>query len=121
MSISINLVTKQLSLVLYCALKLAPKMPYKRPVTAFVGLFLLLGSTRAQDQCRNIPGDEGWPSRDQWSQLNETVGGRLIETVPISHVCHTAPFNAYNEAECNTLQEEWGGPQPLYVALLHQL
>jgi hypothetical protein len=56
-------------------------------------------------ECRNIPGDAGWPNAAQWSSLNSTVNGRLIATVPLAQVCHD-PF--YDEEACNAVREAWG-------------
>ncbi|CAJ2508714.1 Uu.00g137400.m01.CDS01 [Anthostomella pinea] len=54
--------------------------------------------------CRYIPGDAGWPSQRQWARLNSTVGGRLIATVPVAHVCHLqGQFAAYDQESCSTL------------------
>src|SRR4051812_28688381 len=57
--------------------------------------------------CRYIPGDAGWPSVADWSELNTTVSGRLIETVPLARVCHVQPYNDYNETACAALQSVW--------------
>ncbi|KZL79138.1 fad binding domain-containing protein [Colletotrichum incanum] len=58
-------------------------------------------STKA---CKYLPGDAGWPSADAWAQLNETVGGRLVATVPLGSPCHG---EAYNATECARLQDAW--------------
>jgi len=58
--------------------------------------------------CRYLPGDQGWPSLDQWAQLNASVSGRLIATVPAGHVCHDPYFNA---TLCAALQQTWVFPQ----------
>ncbi|RFU34023.1 hypothetical protein B7463_g2267, partial [Scytalidium lignicola] len=42
-----------------------------------------------------------------WDQLNSTIGGRLIQTVPLGSPCHD-PF--YDEAECDSLRQEWNFP-----------
>ncbi|KEY63900.1 hypothetical protein S7711_10195 [Stachybotrys chartarum IBT 7711] len=63
--------------------------------------------TRSCASCRNIPGDPGWPTAAQWSELNATVSGRLIATNPLSHVCHDP---TYDEEACNALKEVWGPP-----------
>ncbi|KAI5865325.1 putative FAD-dependent isoamyl alcohol oxidase [Durotheca rogersii] len=60
-----------------------------------------------QPNCRHIPGDAGWPSLRKWAQLNETVGGRLISTIPQAHVCHDEPFGQYNKTACDELSAEW--------------
>ena len=54
--------------------------------------------------CRNIPGDPGWPSTCAWNALNATVGGRLIATVPLAHVCHDP---TYDKAACDYVTENW--------------
>ncbi len=59
--------------------------------------------------CYYLPGDKGWPSTVKWDQLNATVGGRLIKTVPIGAVCHEP---SYDEAACNFLQANWDEPDP---------
>ena len=55
--------------------------------------------------CKLIPGDPGWPEPQTWAQLNQSVDGRLIATVPIGHVCHDPTFD---QEECTRLQNEWG-------------
>ncbi|KAF9879663.1 FAD binding domain-containing protein [Colletotrichum karsti] len=54
--------------------------------------------------CKYFPGDEGWPSADVWAKFNETVGGRLVATVPLGTPCHG---DSYNETECARLQDAW--------------
>ncbi|OLN97221.1 putative FAD-linked oxidoreductase-like protein 3 [Colletotrichum chlorophyti] len=54
--------------------------------------------------CKYLPGDAGWPSAETWAQLNETVGGRLVATVPLGSPCHG---EAYNQTECARLQDAW--------------
>ncbi|KAK1999626.1 FAD binding domain-containing protein [Colletotrichum falcatum] len=55
-------------------------------------------------ECKYLPGDAGWPSADAWARLNETVGGRLVATVPLGSPCHG---DAYDAAECARLQDAW--------------
>ncbi|PHH59141.1 hypothetical protein CDD81_3699 [Ophiocordyceps australis] len=57
--------------------------------------------------CRNIPGDAGWPSANDWAKLNQTVHGHLISSVPLASVCHDAPFNNYDAGECTAIQGHW--------------
>ncbi|KAI1075950.1 hypothetical protein F5B20DRAFT_343420 [Whalleya microplaca] len=54
--------------------------------------------------CKCLPGDACWPSEDEWTALNNTVGGRLIATIPLGSPCHIPTFNA---AECAALQAQW--------------
>lgn len=78
-------------------------LPYLVALFAATASAAAVGGGAAQ-KCRYIPGDVGWPSRREWEHLNATVGGRLIATVPVAHVCHeTGPFAAYNETACEDL------------------
>ena len=62
--------------------------------------------------CKAIPGDPQWPSRDTWNQLNQTVGGRLIASVPEAAVCHPGGYGALqeNEVACDALMPQWSLP-----------
>ncbi|KAJ5103124.1 FAD-binding type 2 [Penicillium argentinense] len=74
---------------------------------------LIVGTTAAAtpiqtaySTCKNIPGDAGWPGPGVWHHLNNTVGGRLIGTIPVAHICHNAGiYPAFNETACVALQE----------------
>jgi len=46
---------------------------------------------KPKPQCRNVPGDPGFPSEEQWSALNSTISGRLVEVVPSAKFCHGLP------------------------------
>ncbi|PHH64520.1 hypothetical protein CDD81_4299 [Ophiocordyceps australis] len=83
----------------------------------FAHLLLLLplavaqNSTASKSTCRCIPGDSCWPSHHAWSQLNDTIHGRLIKTTPLAAVCHEPH---YDEQACKSLAEAWSLPQTLY-------
>jgi hypothetical protein len=86
--------------------------PVHFPVSFVLGLFLLLLTRsgvaygrRNLTQCRYIPGDPGWPSAVAWHELNATVGGRLIATVPLAAPCHEPHFDAQR---CAFLKGQWG-------------
>ncbi|KAI1768459.1 hypothetical protein GGR53DRAFT_462427 [Hypoxylon sp. FL1150] len=63
--------------------------------------------------CKVIPGDSAWPSQQEWDNLNQTVDGRLIATVPQAAVCHPGGYAglAFDQAECSVLASEWSLPQ----------
>jgi hypothetical protein len=65
-----------------------------------------------QQTCRCLPGDDCWPSPQLWSQLNDTVSGRLIATQPIAVVCHGA---AFDQTACDLLKENWDLPETQYA------
>ncbi|UKZ54387.1 hypothetical protein TrVGV298_008195 [Trichoderma virens] len=58
--------------------------------------------------CRCTSRDSCWPSADQWKQLNSTVHGRLLATVPIGSPCHDPLYDA---ASCAILRDDWTEPQ----------
>lgn len=64
--------------------------------------------------CRFITGDDGWPTKSEWNNLNITVNGRLIATVPLAHVCHDP---SYLDAACDVLRKEWGLPGLQFVCV----
>jgi hypothetical protein len=79
----------------------------------FLAAGLLAASTFAGDvdsstagliQCKCLPRDPCWPPTSDWNSLNQTVGGRLIATVPLAHPCHDPN---YNPERCQALQDEW--------------
>nr|A0A0C6E5D0.1 RecName: Full=FAD-linked oxidoreductase orf1; AltName: Full=Betaenone biosynthesis cluster protein B; AltName: Full=FAD-dependent BBE enzyme-like protein; Flags: Precursor [Neocamarosporium betae]BAQ25462.1 putative FAD binding domain protein [Neocamarosporium betae] len=59
--------------------------------------------------CKVIPGDTAWPSRQIWSQLNDTLDGRLIQSTPQAAVCRPGGYGSISEngTECTTLKEDW--------------
>ena len=66
---------------------------------------------RTESSCRCFPGDPCWPSADAWSAFNQTLGGKLIATVPIASVCHnTFPGVSYDAAKCAQVRANWPRP-----------
>ncbi|XXG95857.1 hypothetical protein Hte_002128 [Hypoxylon texense] len=63
-----------------------------------------------QQHCRCFPGDACWPTPDEWSAFNATVGGRLVATVPIAAPCHRSGLAAYDAAACRALRDVWWYP-----------
>ncbi|ERF75988.1 hypothetical protein EPUS_01354 [Endocarpon pusillum Z07020] len=62
--------------------------------------------------CRNLAGDEDWPSSAEWAQLNDTVHGRLIATKPLAQSCHVPTLDA---TECANVKADWTWPDLQYV------
>jgi len=69
----------------------------------------------ANSSCKVIPGDRAWPSQQAWSQLNQTVGGRLIQTIPQAAVCRPGGYGGLlqNETACASLKTDWDYPKAL--------
>lgn len=85
------------------------------PIAAsLVGLLFNTPQVLATDHdgCRCMPEDDCWPSQGAWENLNSTVAGRLIATVPIGSPCHDP---TYDEAACALLREEWTNPLLQFV------
>ncbi|KAI1175094.1 FAD/FMN-containing isoamyl alcohol oxidase-like protein MreA [Nemania sp. FL0916] len=57
-----------------------------------------------QSTCHYLPTDSAWPSAAQWSELNQTVGGRLIRGVPLGQPCYPPQLD---QAKCTQVQDEW--------------
>jgi len=69
-------------------------------------------SSPTHTQCRCFPGDACWPSSAKWAEFNQTVGGRLIATVPIASVCHDSfPGVKYDAQKCANVQANWPRPE----------
>ncbi|KAH3908845.1 hypothetical protein HBI56_072120 [Parastagonospora nodorum] len=63
--------------------------------------------------CKVVPGDSAWPSQQTWSQLNQTIGGRLIQTIPQAAVCRPGGYAGleHNETACTALKKDWDFPR----------
>ncbi|KAJ5090122.1 FAD-linked oxidoreductase sor8 [Penicillium argentinense] len=73
------------------------------------------GFKATRPSCRCFPGEPCWPTVQQWSDFNATLGGKLISTVPIGSVCHTSgAFAAYDAQGCADLLDNWAYPTTHY-------
>ena len=61
--------------------------------------------------CRCFPGDACWPSQLLWQNLNSSLHGRLIATVPLGSPCHDPVYNA---TICKSLRANWREPTQHY-------
>jgi hypothetical protein len=57
-------------------------------------------------KCKSSPQSDTWPSNDEWSALNKSIGGCLKRTAPAASSCYDGnPLNSpYN---CTEVQERW--------------
>ncbi|KAM4055825.1 FAD binding domain-containing protein [Hirsutella rhossiliensis] len=62
----------------------------------------VLANVQGSD-CKCFPGDSCWPRPGDWARLNETVGGRLIATVPLASPCHVPNYDA---RACSALRRQ---------------
>ncbi|KAJ4358824.1 hypothetical protein N0V95_002746 [Ascochyta clinopodiicola] len=55
---------------------------------------------------QQTPKDECWPSKSEWSILNTTLSGALIQGVPPGSVCYSNEPN-YSEQACGIVRTQW--------------
>ncbi|RYP47176.1 hypothetical protein DL768_006726 [Monosporascus sp. mg162] len=74
-------------------------------------------ATNVGSGCKAIPGDSAWPREQVWDGLNQTIGGRLVATVPQAAVCHPEGYADVktNEAECAVLANDWNLPKTFFL------
>ncbi|CAJ2514332.1 Uu.00g024510.m01.CDS01 [Anthostomella pinea] len=76
-----------------------------------VSMSLVSAAPERSRPCRTLPGDSDWPSVRAWNALNSTVGGRLIQGVPVAQVCYGIQTEAEATA-CASLRDSWGLVDP---------
>ncbi|KAF2494539.1 FAD-binding domain-containing protein [Lophium mytilinum] len=65
-----------------------------------------LVNANQDDSCKCIPSSDCWPSATEWSALNDTISGQLIQAVPPASVCYSAQPN-YDEDACDHIRSQW--------------
>lgn len=63
--------------------------------------------TASQEKCKCIPGDDCWPTLQEWADFNTSISGRLVVPRQLAYVCHNPD---YDEAACAQIQEQWTQP-----------
>lgn len=59
--------------------------------------------------CKVFPGDALWPSKHVWDLFNASVGGALIQTVPLAAPCYNN-WPQRDAATCQYVTEHWSDP-----------
>jgi hypothetical protein len=62
-------------------------LPLSRSVAVSVVVRLLLVPLLVHARCRNQPGTSGYPCAADWSALNNSIDGRLVNVVPSAKAC----------------------------------
>lgn len=57
--------------------------------------------------CKCIPGDDCWPTAQEWEAFNATVSGKLVTPRQLASACHNPD---YDEATCQYVREQWTQP-----------
>ncbi|KAK3293799.1 uncharacterized protein B0H64DRAFT_462022 [Chaetomium fimeti] len=65
-----------------------------------------VSSTSGVD-CKSFPGDESWPKETEWSRLNKTLGGALLNPLPPASACYSTSPN-FNAQTCRFLLDNAG-------------
>tara|TARA_R110002060_G_scaffold30931_4_gene41515 strand:+ start:2771 stop:3370 length:600 start_codon:yes stop_codon:yes gene_type:complete len=75
---------------------------------AAIDLFAI-AALAANQTCKTTPSDASWPSLQEWSSLNVSIGGALIQTAPVASSCYSDnPFKS--TAPCDKVQAGWSAP-----------
>jgi hypothetical protein len=61
----------------------------------------------APNGCKVVPGDANWPSEEDWTSFNETLGGALLQPKPLASACYAG--EDYSSAKCEQLKNNWAG------------
>ena len=62
-------------------------LPLSRSVELSAVVGFLLVPLLVHARCRNQPGSPGYPSGAEWSALNDTIDGRLVNVMPSAKAC----------------------------------
>ena len=95
------------SLLPYTSLTMAFIPTMLTAALAFAFLPVSQAAVFPRSACRCLPGDTCWPTAQNWANLNNTVGGRLVATVPLAAPCHDPSYNA---AVCTNIKNLWAFP-----------
>jgi FAD/FMN-containing dehydrogenase len=69
---------------------------------------------RAEPYRRVRPGEAGWPTPDQWGELDARIGGRLVAVPQPLEVCRANPKGAECESLFRSLKNPWAiGDSPV--------
>ncbi|KAK3314818.1 hypothetical protein B0H66DRAFT_535705 [Apodospora peruviana] len=60
--------------------------------------------------CKLFPGDSLWPAKPIWNLFNATLGGALIQTVPLAAPCYSNWPGVTNPAMCQYVTDHWSDP-----------
>jgi len=70
--------------------------------------------------CKCYPGDDCYPTEEEWQGFNSTVGGNLLVALPPAAPCYSSVggFETFDAAKCAEVQakstdEQWNVDQPI--------
>lgn len=71
-----------------------------------VGMILQVLAVNAHINCKVVPGNTRWPSIEEWTTINKSLGGALVMASPPGGVCHPGQLN-YDSALCPIVTNLW--------------
>ncbi|CCT63359.1 related to isoamyl alcohol oxidase [Fusarium fujikuroi] len=69
-----------------------------------VSLVLSNLASLAAATCKCTPGHACWPSLEEWSRFNSSIGGQLIQSSPVAEACYSGPKD---NAACQNIEKSW--------------
>ncbi|KAK0115827.1 hypothetical protein ONS95_012878 [Cadophora gregata] len=72
----------------------------------FLGFTALGIATTHHPKCKAIPGTNSWPSQAEWSHLNTSLSGRLLQPSPPGAVCHPTQAT-FDPLSCVAVAAGW--------------
>lgn len=68
------------------------------------------GSDLEDATCKTFPGDQDWPTSEEWNQFDQLLGGALISTVPVAAPCYDSEWGPKDLKKCNEVVSKFGMP-----------
>ena len=69
------------------------------------------GTLKGPGDCKVFPGDDNWPSSQDWAALDDATGNALLKPQPQAHICYgNGTGNASGSAACLDMTERWTDP-----------
>ena len=73
---------------------------------AIISIKTIAATTKSSQFCKITPFDKEWPSVEEWSSLNISIGGALLKTVPVASSCYDGnPFSSSHP--CDEVENDW--------------
>ncbi|EUC26741.1 hypothetical protein COCCADRAFT_113506 [Bipolaris zeicola 26-R-13] len=72
----------------------------------YLGVFTLLAVVpTVASYCKCVPGQECWPSEDQWARFNYSINSQLIATNPVASPCYRGTLS--DNKTCDMIARSW--------------
>jgi hypothetical protein len=85
--------------------KLAAMYHLSKATSSFLLLLSTVNAWQSPPSCKAAPGTSNWPSFSQWSALNHSISGQLLQPAPPGAVCYPDQ-PTYNATLCSLVQND---------------